>query len=97
MMNAEATVVDNAASRRFEIAVDDQIAILTYRLSGDTIRLIHTAVPRELEGRGYASRLAHAALERARREHLRVAPICPFVRAYLKRHPEYASLVRPDD
>jgi len=55
--------------------------------------LLHTEVPPEHEGQGYGGALAKAALDYARAEKLRVIPTCPFVRAYVKRHPEYAALV----
>jgi hypothetical protein len=55
--------------------------------------ILHTGVPLELEGHGIGSRLARAALEYARAHGLRVVPVCPFVRAYLKQHPEYLDVV----
>lgn len=93
MERAEPMVVNNPTARRFEIHAEGQIAFLEYTVSDGYIRLLHTAVPPELEGRGYASHLARAGLEYARSEHLRVVPLCPFVSAYLRRHPEYAPLV----
>ena len=96
MDNTQPSVIDNQADRRFELHADGEMSVLTYRISGDRIRLIHTEVPRALRGRGYADMLARAALESAARNHLRVVPLCPFVRAFLERHPEYNSLVVPD-
>ncbi|HEX7979850.1 MAG TPA: GNAT family N-acetyltransferase [Gemmatimonadaceae bacterium] len=86
-------VTDNAAASRFEILTEQGAAILTYRYRGADLDLIHTEVPPALEGRGYASALATAALSFARREGLKVIPTCPYVRAYLARHPEHADLV----
>jgi predicted GNAT family acetyltransferase len=37
--------------------------------------------------------LVRAALNYARANGLRVIPVCPFARAFLARHPEYADLV----
>ena len=96
MERTQPPVIDNQAERRFELHADGDLSVLTYRISGDRIRLIHTEVPRALRGRGYAEMLARAALERAARDHLRVVALCPFVRAFLKRHPEYDTLVVPD-
>ncbi len=96
MENTQPSVVDNQAERRFELHADGEMSILTYRISGDRIRLIHTEVPRDQRGRGYADILARAALDRAASDHLRVVPLCPFVRGYLERHPEYDALVVPD-
>jgi predicted GNAT family acetyltransferase len=87
-------VIDNAARRRFELDLGGQLAWLSYVVREGELVLIHTEVPKRLEGRGYGSALARTALEYATREHLRVVPRCPFVRRYLQRHPEYTSLVR---
>jgi predicted GNAT family acetyltransferase len=86
-------VTDNPAASRFEILTDQGAAILTYRHRGDDLDLVHTEVPTALEGRGYAAALATAALDQARREGMRIIPSCPYVKAYLQRHPEYADLV----
>lgn len=93
MESTQPTVVDNTAAGQLEMRVDGQLAFLVYSISGDVMRLIHTEVPPQLQGRGFANELAHAAMEYARREKLRVEVRCGFVRAYLARHPEYASLV----
>lgn len=88
-------VANNPAAGRFEILTDQGAAILTYRRRGDDLDLMHTEVPRALEGRGYAAALATAALDHARREGIRIIPSCPYVKSYLQRHPEYADLVAP--
>ena len=54
----------------------------------------HTEVPDALEGRGIGSKLARTVLDYARAAHLAVVPSCPFIRAYIARHPEYQDLVR---
>ncbi len=89
-------VVHRPEIGRFELRVDNHVAELDYVLSGRDMAITHTGVPPELEGRGYGSKLAKAALEHARREHLRVRPHCSFVRTYIERHPEYASLVEEE-
>jgi predicted GNAT family acetyltransferase len=91
---AEPGVVLNEAARRFEIRDGSDLAVLEYRLKGaDQLILTHTGVPHQLEGKGVAAHLVRAALEHARRQQLRVVPLCSFVRAYLRRHPEFADLV----
>lgn len=87
-------VVNNEQESRFEIRTEDGIAILLYRLLPGAVNLIHTEVPEALAGRRVGSTLARAALDWARERNLRVIPTCPFVRAYIARHPEYASLVQ---
>ena len=86
-------VQNHPSEHRFEIRVGEEVAFLRYRLSGKTLNLIHTEVPDSLRGRGLGDRLVLTALEHARREGLAIIPTCPFVKAYLRKHPEYASLV----
>jgi predicted GNAT family acetyltransferase len=54
--------------------------------------MLHTEVPKELEGRGIGSALIRGVLDTARRQGLKVVPLCPFAKAYIEKHPEYADL-----
>ncbi len=56
----------------------------------------HTEVDDEFEGRGLGSQLAQAALDAARDEGLDVLPFCPFIKAWIGKHPEYLDLVPAD-
>jgi predicted GNAT family acetyltransferase len=90
----ELRVVDNPAERRYEALVGDQPAgIVTYRLRPGQIVLLHTEVLPAFEGRGIGSRLAAGVLDDARSRGLSVVPRCPFIAAYIRRHPVYADLV----
>jgi predicted GNAT family acetyltransferase len=81
-------------ARRFVTAVDDEAAYITYReLDGRILDLDHTFVPRQSRGRGIASQLTAYALQFARGKGYRVIPSCPFVSAYIARHPEYRDLL----
>ncbi|WP_066657745.1 MULTISPECIES: GNAT family N-acetyltransferase [unclassified Sphingomonas] len=84
---------DNAERHRFEVVVDGHLARAEYAVSGDVITFTHTIVPPALEGRGIASRLIRHALSEARARGLRVVPQCPFVAAYIRKHPEWADLL----
>jgi uncharacterized protein len=55
--------------------------------------MVHTEIEPEWEGRGFGSTLAAGALDDVRVRGLKVRPLCPFVVAYIRRHPEYADLV----
>ena len=92
----ELEVKNNAAEERYEVALDGQLAFLEYERTGDRVVLIHTEVPEALEGHGIASKIARAALEDARAQHLAVVPMCDYVRSFIKRHPEYEDLVAPE-
>jgi predicted GNAT family acetyltransferase len=85
---------DNPDELRYELLVDGEVVgELRYRLRPDAVALIHTEVPEAFEGRGYGGQLVGGALADLRGRGLKIVPICPFVRAYLQRHPEYGDLV----
>jgi predicted GNAT family acetyltransferase len=86
-------VRDNKAEHEFELVVDGHRAVAAYQLEGDTIVFTHTIVPKAIEGRGVASRLIRGALDQARDRGLKVIPQCPFVAAYIKRHPDVQDLL----
>jgi uncharacterized protein len=95
--SAQVVVRDNPDELRYELLLDGEVAgEIRYRRSPDRIVLVHTDVSPSLEGRGLASRLVADALDDIRARGLRVVPICPFVRAYIQRHPEYNDLVVRD-
>jgi predicted GNAT family acetyltransferase len=86
-------VRDNPEQSRYELDEDGHVVgEILYRRYPDRIVLVHTEVPPELEGQGLASRLVAGALDDIRAQGLRVVPVCPFVRAYLSSHPEYAEM-----
>lgn len=87
------TLRNNKSKNRFELEIDDYIAFVDYQLSPGSIALVHTEVPKELAGRGVGSILAKAVLENVRSHGLKVEPRCEFLAGYIKKHPEFASLV----
>ncbi|MGC2332785.1 MAG: GNAT family N-acetyltransferase [Candidatus Acidiferrales bacterium] len=78
---------------RFEIEQDGEIAYLEYSLGGNVLELIHTEVPEKLRHMGLASALAENAFQRAQERNLKVDVVCPTVRGYVAKHPEYSHLV----
>jgi predicted GNAT family acetyltransferase len=89
-------VTDNADLERYEITADGAPAGFTaYRRRTGLIAFTHTEIDPAFEGRGLGGQLVRAVLEDARAQGLLVLPFCPFVNAYIQRHPEYAGLV-PD-
>ena len=87
------SVIDNKAEQEFELTVDGYRAVAAYQLEGDTIVFTHTEVPPEIEGRGVGTKLIGAALDSARDRGLTVVPQCPFVRAYMDKHPEMRDML----
>lgn len=88
----EPVVRDNEELSRYELEADGSIAFLTYRRSERALVLIHTEVPDALRGRNLGGRLAKHALDAGRAGGLRIGVRCPFVKAWIERHPEYAGL-----
>ena len=91
--NDNVPIIDNKDQHQYELKMGDEVAILVYQRHGDTINLIHTEVPEALGGHGLGNKLARFALEEARAQNLQVVPSCPFVAAFIRRHPDYISLV----
>ena len=85
------SVTHNEAKGQFEIALGNEKALLQYRRTDHSITLIHTEVPQPSRGRGLGNQLIRAALDYAHFNQLKVVPVCPFVKAYLKKHPEAAN------
>jgi predicted GNAT family acetyltransferase len=89
-------VVDSPEARRYEAYLGGSLAgFADYRLTPGRITFIHTEVDPAFEGRGIASALVQGALADARARELSVIPICPFFKAYIRRHPEIADIVLP--
>ena len=86
-------VIDNERETRYEMRTEAGLALLDYMREDGRIALVHTEVPKALEGRGFGTMLVKAALDEARARQVHVIPMCAFVRAYIARHPEYAALV----
>lgn len=78
---------------RFEFHRDGNIAFIEYRLHNGVVDLIHTEVPDALRGGGVGSDLVRSALGWIRANNYKARVSCPFVAAYVQRHPEYADLV----
>jgi hypothetical protein len=90
------TVNHNPIAKRFEASLGDYIAIVTYRMRDEeTIVFTHTGVPATMSGQGVGSKLARTALGYARENGLGVIATCPFMAAFIDRHPEYQDLLVP--
>lgn len=86
-------VTDNRDRNRYELTVEGHTAFAAYKIDGDVITFTHTVVPPALEGRGIASRLILFALTDVRNRGMTLIAQCPFVAAYIRKHPEWADLL----
>ena len=96
MTEPELTVLreDGATRGRYVIHLAPGYeAEMTFRKAADgTITIDHTGVPPEYEGRGIAARLVNKAISDAREQGFRIVPVCSYVVAQFRRHPEWADL-----
>jgi uncharacterized protein len=88
-----AVVKDNPAEERFEVHDGDELAgALYYEQRGEALALVHTEIEPAFNGRGLGSVLVRRTLEQLRERGVKILPLCPFVRSYLEKHPEYDDL-----
>lgn len=73
---------------RFYVEEDDAVvAEITYTKNGDTRIIIdHTEVSEAKKGSGLGKQLVYHAAEYARRQNLKVLPLCPFARVVFRRN-----------
>jgi predicted GNAT family acetyltransferase len=96
---------DNPSRDRYEAIVTETetetapggtvAGFIEYSVQDGRVVLPHTEVDPAFEGQGIGSALVRAALDDVRRQGRNAVPVCPFVRSWLDRHPDYADLVRP--
>jgi uncharacterized protein len=84
---------NNTAQHRFELEVEGHLAAAHYERDGNVITFTHTEVPPELGGKGVGSTLVKGALDQVRADGLKVVAECPFVKAWIGKHPAYADLL----
>jgi predicted GNAT family acetyltransferase len=93
----EPRVADNPQASRFELWLGTtRVGLIEYRSEPGVVLLVHTEVDSSFAGQGLGERLVTGALEDLRARGLKVVPLCPFVRAYLRRHPDQTDLVAGD-
>lgn len=83
----------NEEASRFETTVEGELCLIEYELVDSTMHVHHTKVPQALEGRGIASEMARAVFAHAAANQLRVDPICSYVNAWARKHPEVSDLL----
>lgn len=96
MQDEEPRVVDAADRHRYEIRDGDDVAGFAryHDAPGGRRIVVHTEIAVVHEGQGLGARLAQGVLDDIRAHGWTVTPTCPFIAAYIDRHPQYADLVR---
>jgi hypothetical protein len=87
-------IEDNREQNRFEVTVDGARAgFIDYHAQPGLITLLNTEIDPAFEGRGIGTHFVAGVLDEIRGRGAHVLPICPFIRAFIQRHPEYNDLV----
>jgi predicted GNAT family acetyltransferase len=53
----------------------------------------HTGAPETMRGTGAAAALASFMVEDARKNRFKILPLCPYVRAQYRKHPDWADVM----
>jgi predicted GNAT family acetyltransferase len=94
MSTSDGTVTRHEGRHRFEITYEGEVVGFTTFREVDGVRVfLHTEIDPKVEGKGLGSKLVRSALDQTRADGMTVDPQCPFTRAFIERHPEYADLV----
>ena len=93
MAEAANPVTDNAPRHRYELVEHGQVAFADYQVRDGVVVIPHVETPPSLRGGGMAGRLMQGIVEHARARGLKIAPVCPYAAAWLRRHPQHADLI----
>ena len=92
-MTKPPAVRDNREKSRFELEEGGLTAVADYRRQGDHLLITHVEAPPALRGTGTADRLMTGVVAAARAEGVKVAPLCSYAAAFMRRHPEHSDLM----
>ena len=91
-LDGDTRVIDDADAKRYELWVgDDRVGFAAYRREPGRVVFTHTVVDPAQGGHGYGSRIARAVVTDAVSRGETIVPRCPFIRAWLEKHPDAAS------
>ena len=89
-------LADVPQAHRYEARRDgEMVGFIDYKARSDMLVLLHTEVPPQFEGQGIGSALIRGVLDEVRARGGTIAPVCPFVAAYIRKHPDYLDTVSP--
>ena len=94
MSSPPSPVRDNPDHSRFEMDTPGGLAFARYRRDGGTLMILHSEVPRAVEGQGLGSQLVRGMLDLVRSRGEKVVPLCGFVRRFIALNAGYADLVK---
>lgn len=82
-----------ATKGRYVLRRGKEEAELTFSIASPTLIIAdHTDVPDSFRGTGAGQALVERLVADARAEGVKIVPLCPFVNATRRRHPEWADV-----
>jgi uncharacterized protein len=92
-MNTER--IEHGSKGAFIIKVNNErLAEMTYSKAGDKLIIIdHTEVSDALRGKGAGKQLITAAVEYARKNQIKILPLCPFAKSVFDKSPEFNDVL----
>lgn len=89
----EIPLIKNEIKKRFEIEIDRHFAFINYGEREHQIALVHTEAAPELAGSGAAAAVVEKTLNYIKESGKKLLPFCPYVFAFIKKHPEWKAIV----
>ncbi len=87
-------VRNDEENHRYVLELDGEVAgMAVYHTRGGRHYFVHTEVQPGHEGEGLGSILARGALDDVRARGEKIVPLCPYINAWIRRHPDYQDLV----
>ena len=87
-------ITDVPEQSRFELSLDGvRVGFMDYAMLGDTFTALHTEIDPAYGGQGLGEQLVRHVLDLVRSSGMALRPVCPFVKAFLQKHPEYDDLL----
>ena len=86
-------LLKNEDKKRFEIEFNGHFAFIDYREIGNQFALVHTEAEPALAGTGAATAVVEKTLHWIEKHDKTILPFCPFIFAYIKKHPDWKRIV----
>jgi len=80
------TITNNTEKKRYELSVEDHLAVADYALDNNNLTINRVFVPEELRGKGVAGKVMEAVVADAKARSLTIIPVCSYAESYMKRH-----------
>ena len=79
----------------FEASIDgNKAGLMTYTWAGDTRFIIdHTEVEPDYNGKGVGKEIVLKAVDFARKNNLKIIPLCPFAKATFDKNPDLGDVL----